>query len=126
MRLVYGAPVAGFVQHVLGCDDFGKYAAIGVLDADLCLHAGVVFHDWRGRAVEVSLASTRPGWASRGFGRAVLGYAFGPLGVELIWGKTTHPRAVRIARWLNGQVYEIPGLWSVVTIGPAALEKCHG
>lgn len=59
--------VAHWVSNQLGSDGFGpigSYVALGaVVGNDLI--GGVVYHNLRGKTIEVSLATTSPKWANR-------------------------------------------------------------
>jgi len=77
-ELVFGldgdiaAWVAGKVPDVR---HFGPSAAIGIADGKR-LVAGVVYSNWRGRDIEMSIASEDPRWCSRHNLRVLFAYPF--------------------------------------------------
>ena len=62
---------------------FGLCSAIGVSDG-VKLVAGVVYHEYRGHSIQLSMASTSPRWCTRRTLRALLGYPFKQLHVSRI------------------------------------------
>lgn len=91
MNLVYGQDqrVAEWVRarapHAEG--GFDKYVAIGV-EEDGELLAGVVYNDYRGHSIHVSIASAHPRWASRRTLFAFSSYPFIQLGVQRLTAYT--------------------------------------
>ena len=87
IHLIYGRDqdVANWVQARLPeiRNGFGQYAAIGVSD-DARPIAGVVYHDYRGYDMQLSMASESAHWCSRRTLRALLGYPFNQLMVARI------------------------------------------
>lgn len=84
MRLAvgYDAQVADWVgkriPHMGDSEAFGPCAAIGVVNDDGYLVAGVVFHNYveRYRIVEISMAASNVRWASRATLTGLLAYPF--------------------------------------------------
>lgn len=62
---------------------FGPCSAIGVSDG-VKLVAGVVYHEYRGHSIQLSMASESPRWCTRRTLRALLGYPFKQLHVARI------------------------------------------
>ena len=83
MTPLYGhsALVADFVAKLIpGCErGFGACTAIGVIDDDLKLVAGWVYHNWHPEAgvIEISGASVNRRWLTRHVLRALFAYPFG-------------------------------------------------
>lgn len=50
------------------------------------LVAGVVFDDWNGRSIVMSVASEKAHWLTRGFLRVVFAYAFKQMGAQKLLG----------------------------------------
>lgn len=77
--------VAKWVQDKLPeiRNGFGLCSAIGVLENNQPI-AGVVYHDYRGHSIQLSMASTSPRWCTRTTLRHLLGYPFLQLGVARI------------------------------------------
>lgn len=79
MTLVYGRDewVADFVcRHAPHSEHgFKNYVAIGLEDAGELI-AGVVYNEFRGRSMHISIASTTPRWATRKTLRAFFAYPF--------------------------------------------------
>ena len=101
MRLVTGldAVVAQWVaDRIPGVDDFGPCSAIGVVDKDYNLAAGVVFHDYQPQwgNIQVSFASDRADWLTPRTLRAIMAYPFDQLGCRRI--TTLTPKRNRRAR----------------------------
>jgi hypothetical protein len=83
VRLLFGhdALVARWVSlHIphMGGADFGPSSAIGVVDDQGLIRAGVVYHNWLEsyRSIELSCASDTPRWATPEIVRALLRYPF--------------------------------------------------
>lgn len=101
MRLLvgYDADVAAYVaSRIPGCDGFGPMAAIGVVDKNNLLVAGVVFSDYQPQYgnIQVSFASDRADWLTPGLVRAIMHYPFYQLGCNRI--TTLTPKRNRRAR----------------------------
>lgn len=62
---------------------FGPCSAIGVAD-DGALIAGVVYHEYRGHSIQLSMASDSPRWCTRRTLKHLLGYPFSQLHVARI------------------------------------------
>ncbi len=101
MRLATGfdAVVAQWVaDRIPGVDGFGPCAALGVVDTQDNLVAGVVFHDYQPQYanIQVSFASERADWLTPRLLRSILSYPFQQLGVARI--TTLTPKRNRAAR----------------------------
>ena len=89
--IVWGDDVALAVAGMLGQPrGFGECQAQGFLDARGDLVAGVVYHDWWPEAgvIEITAASRRRHWLTRGRLRAILSYPFGACGAQLLVART--------------------------------------
>lgn len=91
MRLLYGhdEAVAKFVADLIpsvSVHGFGNCRAIGVINADGFLVAGITFHHWWPEAgtIEFSGASTTPRWMTRHILDEIFGYAFDKVGVQML------------------------------------------
>lgn len=91
MRLVYGysAQVAEYVRQRAphAENGFEKYEAIGVEEHGRLI-AGVVYNEYRGNSMHVSIASESPRWASRRTLHALFSYPFNQLGVSRLTAYT--------------------------------------
>jgi RimJ/RimL family protein N-acetyltransferase len=111
MKLLYGhsAEVAAWVgwripvikRHLErdpASEPFGPAQAIGVLDNQNQLVAGVVFHNWNPdfQTVELSFAADTAKWLNRTVIQAMMTYAFDTLGCCRI--NATTPKTARDAR----------------------------
>ena len=80
--------VAEFVSRMIpGCDrDFGPCTAMGVLDNDGKLVAGLVYHNFypENGVIEISAASISKLWMTRPVLRAIFDYPFDQLGCQLV------------------------------------------
>jgi RimJ/RimL family protein N-acetyltransferase len=77
------APIARWVGEQLGIDDFGECATFAVLD-DRQLIAGIVFNNYRGHDIEVTMTSISPRWCTRSIMRTVFSYPFHQIGCKRI------------------------------------------
>jgi len=96
-----GAWVAEQLPQFDGPDDFGPFTAIGVIDSEGYIAAGVVFHNYlpRYRNVEITMASVTPRWVSRSVLSGIMAYPFQQLGCVMV--RTTTPRKNRAALTFN-------------------------
>ena len=62
---------------------FGPCSAIGVKEGERLI-AGVVYHEYRGHSIQLSMASERPTWCNRRTLKVLLGYPFKQLHVSRI------------------------------------------
>lgn len=82
MHLLYGhdKTVADFVAQLIpNCGrGFSHCRAIGIIDSDGRLVAGVVYHDWNPESgvIEMSAAATTPRWLTRGILCEIFSYPF--------------------------------------------------
>ena len=80
--------VAKFVsERVDGCArGFGKCQAIGFLDDEGLLVAGVVYHNWNpeSEVIEMSGASITPRWLTKPILRLIFGYPFNDAGCQMV------------------------------------------
>jgi hypothetical protein len=106
--------VALFVADALGGDSFGNRRAIG-WERDGQIVAGAVFHDWNPakEVIEISVAGNGA-WITRPRVREMFSYPFGFC--RMVWGKTESPVLRRAWRHLGGDEYDIPGLWTALTL----------
>jgi len=108
VKLLYGhsSSVAQWVSkniaHMQGAE-FGPLEAIGVIDDDGTLVAGVVFHDYQPafKTIQVSVAASTPRWFNRRILKEILAYPFERLRVNLIWSSIVHDNA-RAIRFNKG------------------------
>jgi RimJ/RimL family protein N-acetyltransferase len=107
--------VAGFVAQMLRVEYFGNCSAIGFLDREGRLDAGVVYHDWNpeGGVIEISAAGVHPRWCTRGRLRMILGYPFDQLGCQMVMARTSEKNVVSlgICRRLGAETHRIPRLY---------------
>lgn len=106
--------VAAFVAGELGFTrGFGECKAIGFMDGTGIV-AGFVYHNWNPEAavIEISGASTRRNWATKGVVRSIFAYPFDQLGCQMVVARhSVHNRRVRrIWRALGASEYVIPRL----------------
>lgn len=64
-----------------GLPNFGKCRTIGI-HQDGRMLAGIVFHNYDGNSIEISMAADDPRWCTRQIVRDVLGWPFKQLGVR--------------------------------------------
>jgi RimJ/RimL family protein N-acetyltransferase len=107
-----GSEVAAFVAEQLGYTrGFGECAAIGFGNP---LVAGVVYHNWQPEhgVIELSAASTRRDWLTRGNLRTIFEYPFTQIECQLCVARISenNARARRIWRALGATEHIIPRL----------------
>ena len=118
--ILYGRSdeVAAFVAaNIPGCErGFGPCQAVGFLDDEGQLEAGVVYHNWspETQVIEISAASAHRNWTSRERVRAIFSYPFDDLGCRIVIARIGehNVRARRIWRSLGADEYRIPALRS--------------
>lgn len=105
MKLLFGhdEAVARFVADLtIGPADFGKCKAIGVLDDEDRLLAGMVFHDWQPGPglIQISSASTTARWLTAEVRHIMFSYPFDQLGCQMVVLQVSakNARMVRIAK----------------------------
>jgi RimJ/RimL family protein N-acetyltransferase len=102
--ILYGADdaVAGFVAARIphAGEGFGACTALGVV-RDGRLTGGIVYHNWRGRDIEVSAAFERADWARPSVLRALFAYPFDQLGCARMTALTGRANG-RARRFLEG------------------------
>ncbi len=88
MRLVFGRDdeVAAWTSQHLGMAIHPPYTAIGVEDEEGTPKGGVIFNDWNGSNLEITICG--PGAMKRGIIRAVFHYAFIQAGANRLTAKT--------------------------------------
>ena len=88
MRLAFNrdAEVAIWTADRLGMTIFPPYVALGVEDDEGRLHGGVVFNDWNGSNLEITICG--PGAMYRGIIRDVFRYVFIQAGANRLTAKT--------------------------------------
>jgi hypothetical protein len=113
-RHVWGDAAAGFVALQLGFPrGFGECQALGFLDRDGALEAGVVYHNWNPEAgvIEISAASTSRRWGTRGRLQMIFGYPFDGIGCQMVVARHAEDNPVRrIWRTLGADEFIIPRL----------------
>ncbi|RWG02600.1 MAG: N-acetyltransferase [Mesorhizobium sp.] len=86
----------------IGQADFGKCKAIGVLDDEDRLVAGMVFHDWQPGPglIQISSASTTARWLTAEVRHIMFSYPFVQLGCQMVVLQVSakNARMVRIAK----------------------------
>lgn len=108
--------VAGFVAALLGYrTGFGECQAIGFLDGDGRLVAGIVYHNYQpdNGVIEISAASTCRSWLTKSRLREIFDYPY-RIGCRMIVTRTGehNHRVRRIWRSLKADEYVIPALRS--------------
>ena len=102
--VLYGADaavaayVAARIPHA--GEGFGACAALGVVRGGALL-GGIVYHNWRGRDIEVSAAFDRADWARPAVLRCLFAYPFEQLGCARMTA-VTGQRNDRARRFLSG------------------------
>lgn len=116
--ILYGQSdlVAGFVAELLGYPrGFGECQAVGFLDGEGKLVAGVVYHQYQPEqgVMEISAASTCRNWLNRARLAEIFDYPF-RIGCRLVVARIGehNARARRIWRSLGSDEYVIPALRS--------------
>ena len=115
MKLLFGHDdvVARFVAMVTpGCSaDFGACKAIGVLDDEGALVAGMVFHDWNPDAgtMQISSASLTPRWLTGEVRHIMFAYPFEQVGCQMVFllVSAKNERMCRIAKAFGFKPYLI-------------------
>lgn len=88
MNLVFGEDeriarwVLGQIPHM--SHGFGESRALGVVDKDLKILGGVVYHEYRKNDIQMSCASITRRWLCRGFLHAIFFYPFVTLGCDRV------------------------------------------
>jgi hypothetical protein len=111
---VYGEDVVRFVRDRAPGVEFGDCTSIGWTTRGVIV-AGAVYHEWNPtkKAIEISVAGDGA-WMTRGRAREMMDY---PLSFcELVYGKTENPAIRRAWRHFGGTEYDIPGLWTFLTL----------
>lgn len=104
-RLVTGPKevIAEFVAEGIGCGVAkGNFSAIGVVDDDGVLMAGVVYTDYNGRNITAAIHGIGKKWMTKEFLHAMFDYPFIQAGAERItatietFNKSSHNLATRL------------------------------
>lgn len=120
MKLLYGQDeaVATFVADLIPsvtAHGFGDCRAIGVINGDGLLIAGMVFHHWWPEAgtIEFSGAALTPKWLTRDNLDALFGYAFSIPDVQMLVTRNsaTNARLHRQLKTYGFDRYDIPRLF---------------
>lgn len=96
--------VARFVASLVpGCAaGFGNCKAIGVIDDEGNLMAGMVFHQWNPASgtIQISSASLTPKWLTGRVRHIMFSYPFDQLGCQMVWLEVSakNERMCRIAK----------------------------
>lgn len=104
---------------------FGEHQAIGWVRAGR-LEAAAIYHNWHPRTetIEISVAGTRD-WITRARVREMFEYPFGFC--RKVYGTTRSETLLRAWKHLGGEVYPIPGIYTVVTLTREQWKECrHG
>lgn len=117
MRALLGQTeaVAAFVAKLLGFErGFGECYAIGFLDRDGVLEAGVVYHNWSPEAqvIEITAAAINHRWGTKSRLGLIFSAAFDGMGAQMVVARTSerNPTPLRIWRALGAAEYHIPRL----------------
>lgn len=98
---------------LLGEGGFGECQALGFLDADGVLEAGIVYHNWRPSAgiIEISAASINRRWGTRGRLNLIFDYPFNRIGCQMVVARhSEHNPVRRIWKALGASEIVIPRL----------------
>lgn len=114
-RALYGEDeaVGRFVQHLLGFDrGFSNFKAIGFLDRDGVLEAGVIFNNWcpESGVIEITAAATSRRWGTKERLRIIFEYPFSFCRMVVARTSENNPTPLRIWRALGACEYRIPDL----------------
>ena len=85
--------VAFLKEQIPHVRDFGPATALAVVDDAGVLAAGVVYNDYTGGNLEMSVAAARPAWARPHVLRALFHYPFVQLGVRRVSTSARSDRA---------------------------------
>jgi|694.fasta_scaffold12049_12 hypothetical protein len=101
-RIIEGAPVAEFVSNRLGVKIVPPYGALGVEENGKIL-GGVIFNNWSGADVDVSVAGMPRAW-TRAFLKRLAHYAWVELGVLRVTFLTEQESVVTLAKRLGAKI----------------------
>jgi hypothetical protein len=115
MRTLYGEDeeVARFVERLLCFSrPFLNFKAIGFLDRDGKLEAGVIYSNWcpESGVIEISAAATCHRWGTKERLRIIFDYPFGFCRIVMARTSENNPTPLRILRALGACEYRIPDL----------------
>ena len=100
-HIITGEPVARFVSDQLGFGLCPPYTALGIATDEGDIIAGVIFNNFEGADVHITVAGK--GW-TRAFMRAVGDYVFGQLQCERMTITTEQPAVAMLGTRLGGQI----------------------
>lgn len=113
-RLLLGETfaVCDFVAERIGVEDFGECQALGFIDKDGVLEAGVVFNNWNPKTgvIEISAAARNRTWGTRERLRLIFDYPFGFCRMVVARTSEHNPGPLRIWKALGAKQYRIEGL----------------
>lgn len=123
MQMLYGysqAVIEWVGQFIEGGErGFDNGVAIGVVNAEGSLVAGIVYHNWAPGAgvIEMTAAATDPRWMTRNVLRSVFLYPFGQIGCQAVvfLRNSDNERVGKLLRGIGVTEYEIPRLGGVNT-----------
>jgi hypothetical protein len=115
VRALYGEDeaVARFVQQLLGFERaFVNFKAIGFLDRDGALEAGVIYNNWAPESgvIEISAAASSHRWGTKERLRIIFEYPFSFCRMVIARTSENNPTPLRIWRALGANEYRIPDL----------------
>jgi RimJ/RimL family protein N-acetyltransferase len=108
------------VKGLMGREPRNLYTAIGVVNGDLNLIAGVVYHNYTGVDIEATMAADDPRWAMPGTLRALFAYPFQTVGVKRMTCMTDAPNK-RCRRFLEGCGFRLEGVHPLAFDGVEAM-----
>lgn len=105
--------VLEFVSAIAGDGDgIGRHRALGVIDDTGKLVAGLVFFNWLPQhgTIEVSAASTHPGWATRAVMKEAFSYIFDGCSCQMAYARTdtANERVRRLLKAVGASEHIIP------------------
>jgi RimJ/RimL family protein N-acetyltransferase len=89
IRPVYGKDefVAAWVAGQLGAEPYDRYRAIGIADGKRLI-GGIVYDNYNGHKMEITLATTSPRWGTRRILYTMFSYPFLQIGVGRLVAET--------------------------------------
>jgi hypothetical protein len=92
--------------------DWGNCQAIGFLDRDGTLEAGVVYNNWNTKAgvIEISMASSHRAWGTKSRLKIIFEYPFSFARMVVARTSANNPTPLRLWRAMGAKDYRIEGL----------------
>lgn len=116
MTPVWDDRVAGWVAaHIPDCErGFGECRALGVVNHNGELVAGVVFHEWNPERglIELSAAATDRRWLTRTVANIAMGYAFSVARMAVVRTDERNMPVRRLWKALGVVEHVIPDMWA--------------